>query len=123
MELVTGGCLCGRVRIAATGQPLRVGICHCRDCRKHHGAIFYAAAIYDCDAVKVSGETQDYMGRHFCATCGSSVFAVTGAEFEFHLGAADDPDAFVPQYECWIARRESWLPPFAVKARYPKDTE
>jgi len=21
---------------------LRVGLCHCLDCRKHHGALFYA---------------------------------------------------------------------------------
>ncbi len=40
MEKITGGCLCGDVRFAASGQPYRVGICHCLDCRKHHGALF-----------------------------------------------------------------------------------
>lgn len=40
----TGGCLCGDVRLVATGQSWRVGLCHCLDCRKHHGALFYAAA-------------------------------------------------------------------------------
>src|SRR5690606_16056988 len=71
MNQTTGGCLCGKVRIIATGAPLRVGICHCLDCRKHHGALFFAAAIFPEAAVTVTGETSDYRGRHFCPTCGS----------------------------------------------------
>ena len=89
MDQVTGGCLCGAVRIVATGQPLRVGICHCLDCRKHHGALFYAAAIFPAAAVSVTGETHAFRGRHFCPDCGSSIFARTGAEVEVHLGTLD----------------------------------
>lgn len=33
-----GGCLCGDVRLVASGRPYRAGLCHCLDCRKHHGA-------------------------------------------------------------------------------------
>ena len=62
----TGGCLCGDVRIVASGQPYRVGICHCLDCRKHHGALFFAAAIFPEDAVAIEGEVGDYRGRCFC---------------------------------------------------------
>ena len=46
MDRFTGGCLCGNVRIQASGRPYRVGLCHCLDCRKHHGALFYAAAVF-----------------------------------------------------------------------------
>ncbi len=59
MERFTGGCLCGKVRIEASGRPYRVGLCHCLDCRKHHGALFYAAAVFPQDAVKIEGETRD----------------------------------------------------------------
>lgn len=45
-ERFTGGCLCGSVRIVASGRPYRVGVCHCLDCRKHHGALFYASATF-----------------------------------------------------------------------------
>ena len=75
MEALTGGCLCGAVRIAISGEPYRVGICHCLDCRKHHGAVFGASAMYPIDAVAITGTTADYNGRHFCPTCGSSLFA------------------------------------------------
>ena len=123
MDRVTGGCLCGKVRFEATGKPDRVGVCHCMDCRKHHGALFYAAAIYPSSAVAVEGETQHYQGRHFCPSCGSSVFARTGDEIELHLGALDGPDQFSPDYETWIAMREGWLPAFPTQKCYFKDRE
>jgi hypothetical protein len=34
MDRFTGSCLCGNVRIVASGLPYRVGLCHCLDCRK-----------------------------------------------------------------------------------------
>ena len=123
MEQFTGGCQCGAVRIVATGRPDRVGLCHCLDCRKHHGALFFAAAIYPQDAVAITGETRDYRGRHFCPNCGSSVFARSGDEVEVHLGTLDAPSQLTPDYELWTIRRESWLPPFPVTARYERDRD
>ncbi len=121
MEKVTGGCLCGAVRIVAAGNPYRVGVCHCLHCRKHHGALFYAAAVFPESSVRIDGETRAYEGRHFCPECGSSVFARTGDEIEVHLGALDAPDQLTPTYETWTARRESWLPAFPVRNRYERD--
>ena len=121
MDSVDGGCLCGAVRLVAVGQPDRVGICHCLDCRKNHGALFYAAAIFPSVAVTVTGETSEYKGRHFCPKCGSSVFARSGDEIEVHLGALDAPNQFSPDYELWTARRESWLPEFPVNRCFKHD--
>ena len=123
MPDLTGGCLCGDVRIRASGEPYRVGLCHCLDCRKHHGALFAATAIFPEDAVTVEGETRAHQGRHFCPRCGSSVFARSADEVEVHLGALDAPDQLKPRYELWTVRRESWLPPFPLKTRYERDRE
>ncbi|MCR9074009.1 MAG: GFA family protein [Alphaproteobacteria bacterium] len=123
MDAVTGGCLCGDVRIVATGKPDRVGICHCLNCRKHHGALFYAAAIFPQAAVTITGETRGYAGRFSCPRCGSPVFARTDDEIEIHLGTLDAPNHFMPDYEIWTVRRESWLPPFPVALRCPGDRE
>ncbi len=84
------------------------------DCRKHHGALFHASAIFPEDAVTVSGKTGDYHGRHFCPRCGSSVFGRSGDEVEVNLGALDAPDQLKPTYELWTVRREGWLPPFPL---------
>jgi hypothetical protein len=123
MKDVAGGCLCGAVRLTARGAPWRVGICHCLDCRKHHGALFFAAAIFAEDQVSIDGETRAWRGRHFCETCGSSVYAHHGDEIEVHLGALDAPDQFIPTYENWTIRRETWLPAFTLAHHYPRDRE
>ena len=123
MEQYGGGCLCGEVRLVASGEPYRVGLCHCLDCRKHHGALFFAAAIFPEDAVTITGKTRDYQGRLFCPRCGSSVFARHGDEVEVHLGALDAPDQLTPTYECWTVRREAWLPPFPLEHSYDRDRE
>ncbi len=123
MDRFTGSCQCGNVRFVATGKPWRVGICHCLDCRKHHGALFSASAIFPEDAVTVEGELHEYKGRHFCPACGSSVFARTDDEVEIHLGALGAPNQLMPTYEGWTVRRESWLPPFPLRQHYERDRE
>jgi hypothetical protein len=123
MSEVTGGCLCGRVRFVASGAPYRVGICHCMDCRKHHGALFHASAIFPEDAVRVEGETGEYNGRFFCPRCGSPVFGRSGDEVEVNLGSLDQKDQFQPTYELWTIRREGWLPAFPLKHRYERDRD
>ena len=123
MDRFTGDCICGDVRVVASGRPYRVGLCHCLDCRKHHGALFHASAVFPEDSVSVEGETRSYAGRHFCPRCGSSVFGRSGGEIELSLGALDAPDQLTPTYELWTVRRESWLPEFPLKRRYEHDRE
>lgn len=123
MDRFAGSCSCKSVRIVATGRPCRVGLCHCLDCRKHHGALFSASAVFPEAAVTIEGETGDYAGRHFCLRCGSPVYARSGDEIEVSLGALDAPDQLVPSYELWTVRRESWLPPFPGLKRYERDRD
>ncbi len=72
-------------------------------------------------AASVTGETRQFKSRHFCPTCGSSLFDQFGEEFELHVGCLDEPDQLVPTYECWVIRREAWLPPFGLAHRYERD--
>ena len=120
---LAGGCLCGAVRLTASGAPHRVGLCHCLDCRKHSGAVFGASAIFPADAVAISGETAEYKGRHFCPACGSSLFGSSGDEIEISLGCLDAPNQLRPTYELWVIRRENWLPPFDLARHYQRDRE
>jgi len=123
MTEFTGRCLCGDVRIVATGQPDRVGLCHCNDCRRHHGAVFHASAVFPESAVTISGETRSYEGRHFCPRCGSSVFSRSPGEIEVHLGVLDDTKGLVPSYELWTIRRADWLPAFPGIRRFDRNRD
>jgi hypothetical protein len=123
MTKATGGCLCGALRFTATGAPYRVGLCHCLDCRKNHGALFHASAIFPESAVTITGTFHSYRDRSFCPTCGSPVFAHIGDEIGINLGAFDAPDQFRPTYELWMIRREGWLPEFPGMRHYERDRE
>lgn len=123
MDRFTGSCRCGNVLIKASGRPNRVGICHCMDCRKYHGALFHASAIFPQDAVVILGETSEYDGRSFCPRCGSPIFARSGDEIEVNLGSLDASDQLMPTYESWTVRRESWLPEFPQTRRYERDRD
>jgi hypothetical protein len=129
-EILSGGCLCGAVRIALSGRPYRVGLCHCLDCRKKTGALFNAFAIYPADQVSITGETATHQSRpgyplHFCRTCASHVYQRQAGsdEVEIFLGTLDEPNRLAPSYELWTVRRENWLPGFDLARHYPHDRE
>jgi hypothetical protein len=107
MDRFTGGCLCGDVRIVASGL----------------GALSHASAVFPQHAVTIDGEHATTRGRFFCPRCGSSVFGRSADEIEVNVGALDAPDQLMPTYESWIVRRESWLPPFPLKRRYDRDRD
>lgn len=121
MDLFIGSCLCGNVRIVASGPPFRVGICHCYDCRKHHGAVFHASAVFPQESVTIHGITSDYAGRFFCPQCGSSVFSRTSDEIEINLGSLNKSSQLEPSYELWTIHRENWLPEFPNTKKYDRD--
>ena len=119
MDQFTGGSLCGDVRLVATGGPYRVGICHCLDCRKHHGALFFAAAIFPQDAVTVAG----LQGPPFLLALRLVGVRPGGRRGR---GAPRRPGRARPAdrtYENWTVRRETWLPPFDLTHHYPHDRE
>jgi hypothetical protein len=128
MAEITGGCLCGAVRYSASAEPVRVGLCHCLDCRKVSGSIVNMFATFPADRVALSGETRltpagRAPGRRFCPRCGSPVYshAEGSDEIEIHAGTLDEPGRLAPSYEIWSFRREPWLPEIPYLARYERD--
>ena len=112
MKVTSGQCRCGQVRLSVRGDPLRVGICHCTDCRQESGSAFTFYAIWPASLFECTGETSQFTGRHFCPACGSRLFALLDDEAEIKLGCLPQaPTGFVPSYELWIKRREPWLKP------------
>lgn len=119
---IEGRCLCGAVRVSVTGDPIRVGICHCADCRKESGSAFTFYGIWPAAAFVCEGETDGYRGRRFCRACGSRLFSLDAEEAEIKLGILPAPPTpFVPGYELWIKRREPWLRPVAGAEQFEED--
>ena len=87
-----GGCNCGQVRFEVSGDPLRIGVCYCLVCRKETGSLGNFFAVWPSDQVLMTGETGSWRlttdNRHFCATCGSSVFGLVDGVDEVEVESA-----------------------------------
>ena len=117
-----GKCRCGQVQLYASGEPLRVGICHCTDCRQESGSAFTFFGVWPAGRFGFSGDTAEFAGRHFCSRCGSRLFALSEQEAEIKLGILSDaPTSLVPSYELWVKRREPWIAAIEGAKQFAED--
>ena len=65
------------------GEPNKVSLCFCAQCRKRTGSAFGIVAFFDRAAVRAEGEAASHTRAadgghvvtfHFCPTCGSSLW-------------------------------------------------
>lgn len=115
-----GQCLCGAVRIAVRGTPVRMAQCHCRDCQRASGTGHASNAIFPEDAVTITGATRSFAvradsgstyTRHFCPTCGGRAFAThTGRPgmVIVPVGVLEDSSWFSPEAVLYTRSRPTW---------------
>jgi hypothetical protein len=113
MIIRSGSCLCGKVSYSVKDAPLRVGLCHCADCRKESGSSFVTFAVWPAHAFEARGEVRYFQNRGFCPDCGSRLFnRLEEDAVEIRVGSLDmAPTDLDPEYEIWVKRRENWLQP------------
>ena len=128
--MLTGSCLCGAVAYEVDA-PLGVIVhCHCRTCRKTHGAAFSSLASVPRETFRwVKGEER--LGaiesspgkfRRFCATCGSHLFAerIGQATVMLRLGCLDTPVTMKGTTHIWRSDGASWYDPKDVVRELPE---
>ncbi len=124
MPRYSGACLCGQVQLGASGEPLRVGLCHCTDCRRESGSAFTFYGVWPADRFEHRGATAQFRGQHFCPRCGARLFSLDAQEAEIKLGVLSPaPTSLVPGYELWVRRREPWLQPVPGAAQFDEDRD
>lgn len=76
-------CCCGQVKIELEGDAKLNALCHCDNCRKRTGSAFgHSLYFARGNLLSQQGETHTYemsneygeQTRHFCPTCGSTVY-------------------------------------------------
>ncbi len=122
MTVRSASCRCGQLRATVTGEPVRVSVCHCLDCKKRSGSAFAAQARWPSEQVQVQGQSQTWthladsgnkITHHFCPECGSTVHFRIEGKFEgliaIPLGAFDDPYSLEPRFSVWEKRKHDWV--------------
>ncbi len=117
---LAGGCLCGAVRYSADTEPLRVVVCHCKNCQKQAGTAFSVVVAIKADALTLVGETGEFVDtgdsgnevrRRFCRSCGSPLVSeMPGRPVIFiKSGTLDDTNWLVPQVHIWCKSAQPWV--------------
>ena len=117
-----GGCQCGAVRYRVEGEPIAVGICHCRECQRQSGSAFGMSFIVRKEAFSLSsGQVKTFTrssesGRPvvcaFCPECGTRIYhdiRWLDGVLNIKPGTFDDTSFLRPTGQVWTARKQPWL--------------
>jgi hypothetical protein len=118
----TATCRCGQLRATATGEPVRVSVCHCLNCQKRSGSAFAVQVRFPANQVVITGQSKSFekvadsgnrATYHFCPDCGSDVHYENHGKFDglvaIPLGAFDDPYFTTPAFSVWEERQHEWV--------------
>lgn len=115
-----GQCLCGNVKYTVSSGPLRMGQCHCDDCRRSTGTGHSSNAFFKKFDVKIEGETSSYesatdtgstITRYFCPKCGSRLFGTNNTTTDIisvSAGTLDDSSWFKPNAILFHKKKPNW---------------
>ncbi|GAB2175691.1 GFA family protein [Dongia sp. agr-C8] len=115
-------CSCGKLAAICEGEPVRVSVCHCLDCKRRSGSAFSNNARFPEDRVSFEGVAKEYtrisdagnrVSYFFCPECGTTVHYRIDAQPELvaiPVGAFADlefPAPFLSFYH--ESRRYPWV--------------
>jgi hypothetical protein len=117
--MLTGTCLCGRVRYEIDGRLGPMGHCHCITCRKAQGGAFvtnapvrakYFTLRSGADQV-AEFESSPGKWRCFCRTCGSPLWSRRATEpdtIRIRVGLLDGDPERRPLAHVWVNEKAPW---------------
>lgn len=124
----TAACTCGRLRLTATEDPIRVSVCHCFACQKRTGSAFGVQARFPAAAITQEGDATEFVRVgdggatitfRFCPTCGDTQsWRVGGLDgVAVPVGAFADASFPAPTRTVYEARAHPWLQLHGIEAR------
>lgn len=121
--MVEGSCLCGSVRYEVELIPGKIFNCHCKFCRKAHGAAYVTVALAKASTLEIfdeSGALKEYQNaiggyRAFCVNCGSRLMNY-GPDKNIYLGivlaTVDTLTNLKPVAHVNTESKASWCQPY-----------
>jgi len=118
----SGGCACGSVRYEVSGDPLRISVCHCKDCQRRTGSAFGIGCVFSRDAVRLlqgamktferTSNAGNRVRMHFCPGCGTTVLwdlEVLPQATGIAGGTFDDTSWIEPRLHVWTKSAHNWM--------------
>jgi hypothetical protein len=129
VPVLSGRCLCGRVRYRCGAPLYPATFCHCESCRRAQGA--HAIAWLTVPAASVAygaerpHEYQSSPGVHrgFCAHCGTPLTYrndTRAAEIDLTLATLDRAGEFAPSDHIWMEDALAWDRPGDGLPQHPR---
>ncbi|KXG53324.1 Glutathione-dependent formaldehyde-activating enzyme/centromere protein V [Penicillium griseofulvum] len=126
--ILTGSCMCGKIKYQADAEPAVKAVCHCLNCQKFSGSAFTTNFIIPRSSFKVLSGTPKsgkYMAdsgfeyhTFFCGDCGSSLYGQPDSlpdMMSIKAGSLDNGAAKLEggkiDVEAFIERRVAYLKP------------
>jgi hypothetical protein len=114
---IRGSFLCGGVRWQFTGPVFLFNHCHCRECRKSHGAAFASNLHLKPEQFRwLAGESLVHryesspgVRRSFCSTCGGNVAIVLADQVVIPAASLDDSLEAKPQMHFFAGEKVPWI--------------
>jgi len=120
MSTREASCSCGQLKLVATGEPIRISVCHCLACQQRTGSVFGAQARFPRADVTTQGRSTEYVRTadsgsrvhfRFCPQCGATVYywlAPAPDIIAVPVGAFADPKFPAPRFSVYESRRHAW---------------
>ena len=127
--MIKGSCLCGNVTYEISGEVGDIVHCHCVTCRKAHGAAFSSVASVSLANFRLSGagelsqfESSPGKVRHFCANCGTQIYAKREdtQHIILRLGSLDDDISSKEISHIWTSQKANW---YEINSPLPEHLE
>lgn len=123
-------CSCGAVKAVCEGEPVRVSVCHCRNCQRRSGSSFAVQARWPAAQVTLTGEMRDWVLAgdesratfRSCPVCSATIAYTIDSMpgvVAIPVGAFADP-AFAPgpEYSVYESRKHGWVEIVGDMAHY-----
>ncbi len=117
--MLKGSCLCGGVEFQSEDLIGPIGHCHCKTCRKAHGAAFATTSRVSRssfnwtrgESLLGSFESSPGKHRHFYTRCGTHLMAEWEGQDSviLRLGSLDTDPGQTPASHIWVSHSVPWL--------------
>ena len=129
VSMISGSCLCGKVKYEISGKIGDIVHCHCRSCRKAHGSAFSSVAAIDDDDFNLLHkdplgcfESSKGKNRYFCLNCGTQVYAKKDGTKHviLRLGSLDNDPKSKEKSHIWVSQKATW---YELNSHLPEHKE